>query len=1150
MTNGDEREVEDLPGLVHPLGLAARSKHFRRELFDELGWDVDALGDGVVTALFDAVDDGMAAIDTIAGYVENPPETLEDFGKLLAAIDDLFGAVLAIEAIGTDEEILEELTADLVNYLVTTYTQGFHPAAFDLAVLLGVVELPDPDDPVEPIVDPRTGRVLRYSTPRVEVDFGQVPDLLTDPEGTLADEYLGDGSRPAVEQGLQRLLGRLGNLLDSLGAEVVVRTEPLEQDAAELGLAGVSGADVGALKLVVRSEEAPDFGAEVIPYVDDGGRVTAVVVPYGDATFQAQFGSWGLAVALSAAVGGLAISEEGTTFAGGVARLGVSAVAIKLRDPESGRALTIGGAETTRLEVGDLGVEATADVRPNALEFDLEARADDAAFVVSPGETDGFLSSVFPSDGVDAPFEIGLGWSTERGLYLRGSGGLETSLPIHRSFGGVLSLETLDIGVRPNQAAGTVPVYVAATAGVTLGPVQAVVERVGLLADLSFPEDGSGTFGPVDVDLRFKPPDGAGLSVDAAAVVGGGYLFFEPDEERYAGTLQLSFGPIAVDAVGLLTTRLPDGRPGFSLLLIVTGEFPPLQLGYGFTLNAVGGLVGINRTTAVDALQAGIRTGTLGSVLFPRDVVRNAPQIISDLRRVFPPAGGRHVFGPMARLGWGTPTVLTAELGVLLELPAPVRLVILGRLSTLLPHEDAPLVRLQMDALGVLDFDERTAAVDASLFDSRVVTYPVTGDMAMRTGWGARPGFALSVGGFYPGFAPPPGFPDLRRVSISLATGNNPRLRCAAYLAVTANSFQIGAGIDLYAGAGGFSVEGYLGFDAFLQFDPFRFSTDVRAGVALKKGRKTLAGVSLALALSGPSPWHARGKATLKLLFLKVSVKFDKKFGPSDQPAPLPPASVTAELRRAVADERNWSAQVPPEGHSFVTLREIDADGRVLVHPLADLTVRQRIVPLEVDIEKYGNSRPADGTRFSIASIRVGGGDPVDGEPVREQFAPGQFFDLSDHEKLSGEAFQPLPAGERVGSDDVAFGGQTATQAQSYETSVIDRSEDYDAVVETFAYAPAGEVVRALAERMTIAVGPMRTTGTERFAGPGQAVAVAEQTYVVARTDDLERASVGLPEGGATKLEARQALERLAAEDPDEADGLQVVTRAEVNPRG
>ena len=100
------------------------------------------------------------------------------------------------------------------------------------------------------------------------------------------------------------------------------------------------------------------------------------------------------------------------------------------------------------------------------------------------------------------------------------------------------------------------------------------------------------------------------------------------------------------------------------------------------------------------------------------------------------------------------------DLGLILELGNRTRLVVLGRVLAILPTEKHDLLRLQMNALGVIDFDQRTASLDAVLYDSRLVgKFPITGSMAMRMNWGSSPQFALSVGGFHPAFKPPAKIP-------------------------------------------------------------------------------------------------------------------------------------------------------------------------------------------------------------------------------------------------------------------------------------------------------------------------------------------------------------------------------------------------------
>jgi hypothetical protein len=40
---------------------------------------------------------------------------------------------------------------------------------------------------------------------------------------------------------------------------------------------------------------------------------------------------------------------------------------------------------------------------------------------------------------------------------------------------------------------------------------------------------------------------------------------------------------------------------------------------------------------------------------------------------VFPAAGGRFLFGPMAIIGWGPKTLIMLEIGLVLELPEPMQ---------------------------------------------------------------------------------------------------------------------------------------------------------------------------------------------------------------------------------------------------------------------------------------------------------------------------------------------------------------------------------------------------------------------------------------------------------------------------------------------
>ena len=363
---------------------------------------------------------------------------------------------------------------------------------------------------------------------------------------------------------------------------------------------------------------------------------------------------------------------------------------------------------------------------------------------------DGFLATVLSGVHVEAGFDLGISWAPDTGIHITGGAQLEIDLPLHLTLGPI-TLPTLYL-VAGASSSG-LPIEISAALGLTLGPIQASVDRVGVKGLITFPDHG-GNLGPANLAIDFKPPNGLGLAIDAGVVAGGGYISFNPDKGQYAGVFDLSLAEIVqVKIIGVLDTILPDGSHGFSFLLIITFDFPPIQLGFGFTLNGVGGLGGVNRTMNTDALHAGFRAHTLNSVLFPPDPIANAPQIISNIENFFPPAEGRYLFGPMLEIGWGTPTLITLAVGVILEVPDPVRLVLLGLIDAGLPTTEAALIELHIDVLGILDFGAKTLSIDGSLYDSRVLIFSLAGDLALRLSWGDNPNFLFSLGGFNPHFS-------------------------------------------------------------------------------------------------------------------------------------------------------------------------------------------------------------------------------------------------------------------------------------------------------------------------------------------------------------------------------------------------------------
>ncbi len=784
--------------------------------------------------------------------------------------------------------------------------------------------------------------------------------------------------------------------------------------------------------------------------------------------------------------------------------------------------------------------------------------AKESALVLDGSEGDGFLEKILPAGKTPIDFSFGIGLSAKRGIYLDSGGDPQATLPVSKSIG-PLKIHSLTLGLGPedSEKQGSFNFDVGASMEIKLGPVTATIDQIGFGLNVKLPKkDGRIALEDTEVDLGFKPPKGVGLVIDAGTVVGGGYLFLDHDNERYAGAIQLKFTKFELSAVGLLTTIYePDGSKDYSLLIVISSDdFTPINLGLGFTLNGVGGLLGVNRTVKVKELQSGLKSRILDTVLFPSNPVSNAPRIISDMRKVFPPKSDQHVFGPVAMIGWGTPTVITAELGIIMEFPAPLRLIILGQIRALLPSPKKPLVKINMDAIGVIDFDNEEISIAATLYDSNISKFILSGDMALQARWGDDPVFLLAIGGFNPRFPQPAGFPKLERLSLSLSKGNNPRLRLETYLALTSNTVQFGARIDVYVKKLSFSLEGNLEFHALFQFSPFSFIVDFGGGVTVKWRGHTLLSIQLEMTLSGPSPWHVRGKARVKIWIFSKSISFDKTFGPDKKPPSLPIADPMPELLNALNDTRNWSAQLPGERQMSVSLRDRPEISDLLIHPRGELTVKQQVVPLGIEISKFGNTRPDSDCRFTISDIEFNDKptEEEDKEVVTDFFAPAQFIEMSDSRKLSHPSFEKMQAGLRFKTDEVTYGGMedkdegknniSATTTMDYECTIITEKGTSN---EKETYTLLDEEVDALTQMGADGRSTGRNIGNAKYRGLKPDSLVEEPDYVIASTDDLSEEEECKEHAGKrmSYSEAYLAMCHYCAGKPERKKNVQVITR-------
>lgn len=532
------------------------------------------------------------------------------------------------------------------------------------------------------------------------------------------------------------------------------------------------------------------------------------------------------------------------------------------------------------------------------------------------------------------------------------------------------------------------------------------------------------------LDVKPKPPFAAGLRVNAGVVKGGGFMRYTEDKKEYGGVLDLQFTKIGITAIGLV------GTEPFSMVIVIGVHFlPKIELGFGFTLGGLGGLLAIERTMDTQALSDGLKDGAIGQLLFPENPIDAAPQILDRLALVFPAHPGGFVIGPIAELGWGSQAgFLKARIGIVLSLPDP-KLVILGAMEIGVPSADIDpklrIIDIHAELLG--EFTADFFFLKVSLSKSKLAGLTISGDIGILVRWGGGAAFALSVGGFFPKYVPPPELAGLRRIEIEMSPPV-PILtvHVTAYLAVTSNTIQFGGSVTVTADLGPVSAKAWISLDALFQWSPrFFFVFIIDAGIEVKAFGATLAGVTFHGELSGTHPWHLEGTASVKILFWHVHADIGPtEWGDRDTSVAqaVSPVQIAAA---ALSEDKAWTPLLPDGADTLVRLAP--ADMPMLVHPLGRLEVKQLKVPLETAIDRIG-SNPVTTPRVNLSAPTVGGLPALAVSHASDLFPPGHFITMTTDQQAARPDFETFPCGMRIAASTTPQHGAPVSATYAWDT--------------------------------------------------------------------------------------------------------------------
>ncbi len=927
-------------------------------------------------------------------------ETLAALKTLGAVLDDLAAGALSIDDLSA---VIQQIDR------IVNADPGKPPSAYSLAKLLlilsGDVDAPDADAPARRLIYTLLGKnadVADAPTEAKVLEMQAVMGLAIIAVGTILDRAF-----PTPGAATTRAIARGPGL-----------TLPAVNVSREFVLAH-NGDNSKALKLKLGFEDAtPPAGPAKFFAELDGKLDTAASVSSEFQLALISAAKFVVAFELPALLP-LPPALPTPEFSGAVD------IGLKFSRRSVTKPLVLGKADGTHFSIGEVSGAITLKNTSPQVEFDLK----DSVLVLHIGD-DALLSAVI-GDKIEVALNFGLIADVAGGLRMKDGTGLKATIPLQKIPNSPVQIPFLTFELKKADGLNKIEMELSGSFQVSIGPFSGSIDRLGTQLTLK-----NMLSGVPDKLWGLKPPSGAGLVLDAGIVKGGGFLLFDPERGEYGGILDIKIAAIGVKAIGLLNTKNPGG---WSLLLIITAQLPPIQLGFGFTLTGIGGLLGVQHTVSIDALSAGLNSGSLDSFLFPQNPVANAPQIFNQLRVIFPFKAGGFIIGPMLELGWGTPSLVTARVGVLIE---PSQLVFVGQIIVQLPplvDKSLALLRLQVDFAGGIVFDPLKIWFDGVLRDSRVVFIALTGQFAFRAVFGSQPSFLISAGGFHPKFTDlPPGLPSpFQRIGAEFSIGIV-GLQFTGYFAVTAATVQGGSSLRVWGDIGIASFEGGFEFNAIIYLKPkFHFECDLHVYAGVEVFGIDFAKVDIYGQFEGPGRWHIIGRAEVHTPWPLPDFHFhvDEAWG-EDRATTVRVKRLVDELRPELESAGNWSAQLPVGGEAFATFAKLppppegQADKLLIAHPNATLQFLQKRMPLGKRLDKLGTDAVEGEKQIAIDQVLFGAQANMQTSTpdtrIQQSFAAAQFFNVNEDDLLHKPSFDSFEAGFTVGQSNYAFGGMVS----------------------------------------------------------------------------------------------------------------------------
>ena len=444
--------------------------------------------------------DALEADNTIA-VVQAAVAAVDQCSTLFAAFDDvatkLEAAAASVGMASVDvAQFVLELPQRIVEELAIERLESPGTVA-NLLQLLGVVErvlMPGvPGDPTHPEFE------------RKRLHLRNLVDLVRSPVTYFESLY--DWGSPTFDG--QRLFAVLEDVVSRFGLPVTLvpatATDPLTLRIVTFELQPDPSVSPPGLKFTLSAPVEADFTADV-PLGNEAWTMQV--------TTSGQFEA-GMTGAIRPPADITLLPPSGTLDGELLAKI------VGQLPESSARLVLLGVAGSSRIEArhieASLGLRFAWNGTRAVGETVAETRIDDARAILDTSKGDAFLQDVLDDGTGDAAFSVHAFWSASTGFRFEGSSAIEIAVPVHATLG---PIEITAVVISASPGDGAIPIEVSGNFRGQLGPLQFVVERLGIELKATTPDRGN--LGPLNLDAGFKPPAGVGLTVDGGGFKGGG----------------------------------------------------------------------------------------------------------------------------------------------------------------------------------------------------------------------------------------------------------------------------------------------------------------------------------------------------------------------------------------------------------------------------------------------------------------------------------------------------------------------------------------------------------------------------------------------------------------------------------------------------